>query len=101
MLKVLTQAELQRIVYQEFSDDGEELPPISDVVVNPPTTVDYVSDEEEIDDNIQIINDGNILPREMAGEFEIYFENEAECEVEFETTEPEPSTSSATPAKKR
>lgn len=79
---VLSAAELQAIV-DSWSDgdedddetglnDGRNADAI-DIIIRPPEDVDNVSDVEEIDDNVQILNDENIMPREMAGQFEVEY----------------------------
>lgn len=62
-----------------------------DIVITPPDLIDDVSDLEEIDDNIQIVNDDNKLPNELAGQFEIEF-NYDDGNVNL-TTEPQSSKS--------
>lgn len=77
--KYLTQAEIERLV-NESSDEEETATLIRDadnvdLVLMPPSRVDELSDNENIDDNVQILHDPSaFMPGEVAGEVEVVCE---------------------------
>lgn len=98
---VLTASELQAEIDSWTSDEeGEENGHNADevnIIITPPNQVDDISDDEEIDDNVQILHDQHQLPNEMAGQFELEYIYEDGNEhlppvgdtVEIEPNEPE------------
>ncbi|XP_036329436.1 piggyBac transposable element-derived protein 3-like [Rhagoletis pomonella] len=74
--KVLTAIELQAILdsWSDGDSDGEDNfvqhADAVDIIITPPD-VDILSDNEELDDNIQLLRDDPELPHEIAGQFEI------------------------------
>lgn len=76
---VLTAAELQAIIegWSDEDSDGEEdidhHADAVDIIITPPDAVDDVSDNEELDENVQLLRDEHVLPREIAGQFEIEY----------------------------
>lgn len=77
--KFLKQSELIQLL-EEMSDEEEEVSTKSlvqnadkvDLVILPPPRVDDVSDEENIDDDLQYLNNNIVdVPKEIAGEVEI------------------------------
>lgn len=88
--KFLTQVELNEII-ENWSDDENELgerPVEIPIVVVPPSSVDEQSDNEELDDNIQVTHDENVMPREIAGSYELDMDVESESDDEMEIDEP-------------
>ncbi|KAL7725597.1 hypothetical protein ACLKA6_008009 [Drosophila palustris] len=43
----------------------------ADIIITPPDVVDALSDNEELDDNVQLLREEVELPREIAGQFEV------------------------------
>lgn len=71
--EIRTTAELQEIL-DSWSDGEEDFERESDtthVVILPPDDVDEISDTEELDDNLQVLNDDQNLPHEITGTYEI------------------------------
>lgn len=83
--KYLTQAEIERLINE--SSDEEEIATLMrdadnvDLVLLPPERVDELSDVENIDENVQILNDPSaFVPSEVAGEIEVICEFD-DCNV--------------------
>lgn len=86
----LTQEELNEVI-ENWSDDENELgerPVEIPIVVLPPSRVDEQSDNEELNENIQVIHDDNVLPREIVGSYELDMDILGESDDEMEADEP-------------
>lgn len=78
--KILTVAELQAEL-DAFTSDEEDNVSTADkinIVVIPPDKVDELTDNEEIDDNVQILREEATLPKEIPGQFEIEYTHEVD-----------------------
>lgn len=75
--KVLTVTELQAEIDGWTSDEEENVlnhkADKINFVITPPDKVDEISDNEDIDDNLQILYDKTQFPNEMPGQFEIQY----------------------------
>lgn len=71
--KVLTANELEGILenWSDGEDDFGQNADSVDIIITPPDVVDSVSDTEELDDNVQLLDDEPGLPREIVGQFEL------------------------------
>lgn len=79
--KVLTAVQLQAEIDawsdsdrdNEDDDDGARYADNVDICILPPEPHQGPSDTEDFDDNEQLVNDVDVLPREMAGGFEVEY----------------------------
>lgn len=93
--RFLSAKELEDLLMNPSSDEDDELNQKVDkaietnVIILPPKN-DALSDHEEIDDNVQLLEDVNILPNELAGELEL------ECILDDLQCEPNDSENAST-----
>ncbi|XP_055906065.1 piggyBac transposable element-derived protein 3-like [Eupeodes corollae] len=93
--RVLSAKELEDLLMNPSSDEDDVLNQKVDksietnVIILPPKN-DALSDHEEIDDNVQLLEDVNILPNELAGELEL------ECILDDLQCEPNDSENAST-----
>ncbi|KAL5287697.1 hypothetical protein ACFFRR_008542 [Megaselia abdita] len=97
-IKKLTMLEIFDIVETEWSDEEDE---VHTVTILPPDNVDYITDEENLDDYVIDINNAVSAAVEEAGTLDYETRGDIESNKDNFSDFLEPSTSCEPPAKTR
>lgn len=77
--KYLSVTEIEDLLYASDSDEENDSAQLKkteqiDVVILPPDTVDAISDDEEIDEDVQLMSNQNVKLGETAGQLELCYQ---------------------------